>query len=127
MAKHKPYTPEYKLEAVKLAQTNGISITAINLGINVNMLGRWKREHETGTAQGKPVFTGRGIPALTEQDKEIQRLRKELEIARQERDILKKAVTCLDHTAAPTGLVASLPKKVAKIQIHSRAPRRIRS
>ena len=93
MAKHKPYTPEYKLEAVKLAQTNGTSITATNLGINVNMLGRWKREHETGTVQGKPVFTGRGIPALTEQDKEIQRLRKELEIARQERDILKKAVT----------------------------------
>ena len=114
MKKHKPYTPEYKLEAIKLAQTNGISITASNLGINVNMLGRWKREHETGTAQGKPVFTGRGIPALTEQDKEIQRLRKELEIARlldpkmhlragsQERDILKKAVTCLDHTAAPS-------------------------
>ena len=56
------------------------------------MLGRWKREYETQTAQGKPVFTGRGIPALTEQEKEIKQLRKELEVARQERDILKKAV-----------------------------------
>ena len=115
------------LGSLKLAQTNGISTTAINLGINVNMLGRWKREHETGTAQGKPMFTGRGIPALTEQDKEIQRLRKELEIARQERDILKKAVTCLDPKMHLTGGIASLPKKVAKIQIHSRAPRKIRS
>ena len=57
------------------------------------MLGRWKREYELGIAQGKPVFTGRGVEALTEQEKEIKQLRKELEIARQERDILKKAVT----------------------------------
>ena len=108
MKKHKPYTPEYKLEAIKLAQTNGTSITAINLCININMLGHWKREHETGTAQGKPVFTGRGI----------QRLRKELEIARQERDILKKAVTCLDPKMHLTGGIASLPNKVAEIKIH---------
>jgi transposase len=93
MARHKPYTPEYKLEAIKLAQTQGVGKTAINLGINANMLGRWKREHELGVTQGKPVFPGRGIPALTEQEKEIQQLRRELEIARQERDILKKAVT----------------------------------
>jgi transposase len=93
MARHKPYTPEYKLEAIKLAQTQGVGKTASNLGINANMLGRWKREHEQGITHGKPVFTGRGIPALTEQEKEIQQLRRELEIARQERDILKKAVT----------------------------------
>ncbi len=105
MERHKPYTTEYKLEAIKLAQTQGIGKTAVNLGINANMLGRWKREHEQGITQGKPVFPGRGIPALPEQDKEIQQLRRELEIARlldpkmhlragsQERDILKKAVT----------------------------------
>jgi hypothetical protein len=31
MAKHKPYTPEYKLSTVKLTQTEGISKTATNL------------------------------------------------------------------------------------------------
>jgi transposase len=92
MKRHEPYTQEYKLEAIQLAQTQGTAKTAASLGLNVNMLGRWKREHETRTAQGKPVFTGRGVEALTDQEKEIKQLRKELEIARQERDILKKAV-----------------------------------
>ena len=127
MAKHKPYTSEYKLSAVKLAQIEGIGITATNLGINTNMLGRWKREHELGTAQARPTFTGRGNTALTEHEKENQQLRKELDIARQERDILKKALACLDHTAAPSGLVAFLPKRLAKIQVRPRAPQRIRS
>ena len=92
MKRHEPYTKEYKLEAIQLAQTQGTAKTAANLGLNVNMLGRWKREHEIQTVQGKPVFTGRGIEALTDQEKEIKQLRKELEIVRQERDILKKAV-----------------------------------
>ena len=92
MAKHKPYTTEYKLEAVKLAQTEGIGKTATNLGINTNMLGRWKREHELGIAQARPTFTGKGNTALTEHEKENQQLRRELDIARQERDILKKAL-----------------------------------
>ena len=90
MAKHSSYTPEYKLEAVRLARTEGISDTARNLGINPNMLGRWKIEHESRVAEARPVFTGRGNSALTEQEREIQQLRKDLEIARQERDILKK-------------------------------------
>ena len=92
MTKHKPYMPEYKLQAVKLAQTEGIGKTAVNLGINTSMLGRWKREHELGTNQARPVFTGKGNTALTEQEKENQQLRRDLEIARQERDILKKAL-----------------------------------
>jgi transposase len=92
MERHKPYTAEYKLAAIKLAQTEGVGKTAVNLGINANMLGRWKREHEQGIAQARPVFTGRGNPALTEQEKENQQLRRELDVARQERDILKKAL-----------------------------------
>ena len=92
MGKHNSYTPEYKLEAVRLALTEGISDTARNLGINPNMLGRWKKEHETRAAEARPVFTGRGTTALTEQEREIRQLKRDLDIARQERDILKKAV-----------------------------------
>ena len=96
----KLYDQQYKLQAVQLAQSrhvthaahDGISKTAQSLGINPNMLGRWKRELATNTSQSRPVFTGRGVAALSEQELENQRLRKELEIARQERDILKKAV-----------------------------------
>ena len=68
------------------------------------MLARWKREHELGTNQARPVFTGRGNAALTEQEKENQKLRRNLEIARRERDILKKALACLGQKAAPGGL-----------------------
>jgi transposase-like protein len=53
MERHKPYTTEYKLAAIKLAQTAGIDKTASNLGINANMLGRWKREYEQGLAQAR--------------------------------------------------------------------------
>jgi transposase len=104
MTKHKPYTAEYKLSAVQLAQTEGVSKTATSLGINAKMLSRWKREHELGIAQARPTFTGKGNAALTEQEKENQQLRRELEIARQERDILKKALACLGQKAAPCGL-----------------------
>ena len=40
----------------------------------------------------KPSFTGRGVPARTEHETRIAQLERDLEIARQERDILKKAV-----------------------------------
>ena len=92
------------LGSLKLAQTEGVSKTAVNLGINSNMLARWKREHKLGTNQARPVFTGKGNTALTEQEKENQQLRRELDIARQERDILKKALACLGQKAAPCGL-----------------------
>ena len=54
LVKHKPYPAEYKLHAVQLAQTEGVSKTASNLGINANMLGRWKREHEHATTRSDP-------------------------------------------------------------------------
>ena len=92
MAKHSSYTPEYKVEAVKLAQAEGIGKTAKSLGINPNMLHRWRKEHESRSVQARPAFTGRGVAALTEQEKEIQQLKRDLDVARQERDILKKAV-----------------------------------
>jgi hypothetical protein len=70
----------YGLGSLKLAQTEGIGKTATNLGINTNMLGRWKREHKLGIARARPTFTCKGNAALTEQEKENQQLRRELEI-----------------------------------------------
>jgi len=42
------YTDEFKAEAVKLIteQGNSIAETARNLGVNANLLGRWKKESE---------------------------------------------------------------------------------
>jgi transposase len=57
------------------------------LGINVNMLRRWKQEYTTHGAAG---FPGNG--RLTPEQEELRQLRDEVKRLRMERDILKKAM-----------------------------------
>ena len=79
---------EFKLEAVRQVVEHGrlVSEVADSLGVNRNMLSSWKKKFE---AEGEVAFAGRG--RQTEAEAEIKRLKRELAIARQERDILKKA------------------------------------
>jgi transposase len=79
------YTREFKLEAVRLYEASEKSLR--ELGITPYLLSEWVqqfREQETA------AFPGKG--KLPDKDAELQRLRREVEILRQERDILKKAV-----------------------------------
>ncbi len=87
--KRRMYDAEFKRDAIRLAtnKSYGVSETARRLGINANMLGRWKREAETPS---NGVFTGNG-QVSPEQD-ELRRLREENKRLRMERDILKKTV-----------------------------------
>ena len=87
--KRRIYDDEFKRDAIRLSTNNsyGVSETAHRLGINANMLRRWKREAEQ-TPNG--VFTGNGHVS-PEQD-ELRRLREENKRLRMERDILKKTV-----------------------------------
>jgi transposase len=96
----KQYTEEFKLEAVRLATSSGKSVKEVarDLGINPNMLSRWKGKvsgAKSRTIDGKlpsragDVFPGHG--KLTSQDEELRQLRRELAIVTEERDILKKA------------------------------------
>ena len=82
------YTREFKLEAVKQVVEHGRSVSevAASLGVNRNLLTRWKSQL---VAEGALAFPGQG--RLSEIEEENRRLRRELAIARQERDILKKA------------------------------------
>ena len=82
------YSPEFKLEAVKQIVEHGRSVSEVadSLGVNRNMLTRWKSQL---LAEGALAFPGQG--RQTEIEEENRRLRRELAIARQERDILKKA------------------------------------
>ena len=66
---------------------NGLSLAqaARDLGINDNLLSRWKKEVE---AQGQQAFPGQGRA----QDEELAQLRRLVEVLRREREILKKAV-----------------------------------
>lgn len=87
--KRRNYGDEFKREAIRLVtvQGYGVSETARNLGININMLSRWKREAE---AQANLASNGHG-QVSPEQD-ELRRLREENKRLRMERDILKKTV-----------------------------------
>jgi transposase len=87
--KRKLYTAEFKREAVRLIteQRYGVAATARNLGINVNMLRRWKQQYTTHT---QAAFPGNGhLPPAQE---ELRQLRDEVKRLRMERDILKKAM-----------------------------------
>ena len=83
------YGREFKREAVELLETSDKSAAQLEreLGIGKGCLSRWKRKFEE---DGDDAFPGQG--RLTPEKEEFRRLKRELEIARQERDILKKAV-----------------------------------
>ena len=82
------YTPEFKVEAVKLVTEQGYSVAeaARSLGISENLVRNWKR---TLQDQGDQAFPGRGN--LSPQEQELARLRAENRRLLAERDILKKA------------------------------------
>ena len=83
------FTAEFKREAVKLARQDGVSRAKVaqELGLNVTMLTRWVREAQEGKWDMAP-----GKPLRSEQQQELERLRRELKRVTTERDILKKAV-----------------------------------
>ena len=90
------YTLEFKLEALKLAETSGKSIAQIerDLGLSEGLLHYWKKKWKQ---DGREAFPGNG--RLKPEDEEIRRLKRENEILRQERDILKKVVSIFSRDA----------------------------
>lgn len=86
----KNYTAELKREAVRLVTHQGYSFSqaASRLGINTNMLRRWKRKLEE---QGNNAFPGKGH--LMPEQEELRSLREENRRLRMERDILKKTIS----------------------------------
>lgn len=82
------FTEEFKQEAVKLANQQGMSKVSIarDLGINANMLARWMRERQDEAGQPVRSKEASNTPA------EFERMRRELAKVKMERDILKKAL-----------------------------------
>jgi transposase len=88
------YTREFRLEALRLLETSGKSAAQIerDLGIGSGNLYRWKRKL---AEKGDYAFPGHG--RLDPEQDRIRQLEREVEILRQERDILKKAVAIFSH------------------------------
>ena len=87
--KNQRYDQQFKREAVQLYETSGKSVTEIeaDLGISSGLLNKWRAQLRR---DGEQAFPGSGHQ--TEAEAEVRRLKRELEIVRQERDILKKAI-----------------------------------
>jgi len=83
------YPREFKLEAVRLILEKGMTGAQVarDLGVNPELIYRWKREFQHDPAF---AFPGQGnVPADQAELKRLQKRVKELE---EERDILKKTL-----------------------------------
>ena len=87
MTKQRRSTKDFENEAVRLAPTSGRTQREIaeDLGVGLPTLVRWIGRSRDRAAEGT------GGPAETDTAAELKRLRRENEILRQERDILKRA------------------------------------
>jgi transposase len=80
------YPPEFKAEAIQLVRSSGRSISQIakDLGVSGNSLRTWVKQAEIDQGNREGLLT-------TEEREELKRLRREVRILRQEKEILKKA------------------------------------
>ncbi len=91
--KPREFTAEFKLQAIKLVLDDKVPVSKVakDLGIGIQNLSRWLAIHNKSQAEQRPAFTGRGVNALSEQEKRIRELERENYVLRQEREILKAA------------------------------------
>ena len=88
MSKRRKFSAEFKREAIALSRQPGVSCRqiALEVGINPNLLTRWKREAEPAADK---AFSGSGSP----RDEEVAHLKREVARLKKERDFLREAAT----------------------------------
>ena len=86
MSRRKRYSAEFKREALKRANEEGVTdvLVAEDLGINARQLRRWR---EAAKRDSDNAFPGQG----NARDKEMMLLKRKLAKVEQERDFLKDA------------------------------------
>ena len=107
------YAREFKLEAIRLYESTGKSMSEVerDLGITPYLLSKWVRQFRQEEAQAFPSKGKR-----TERDEELRRLRREVEILQQEREVLKKQSSSSHNPSAEVCLhpCSSRPVSPAK-------------
>ncbi len=89
------YPPEFRARAVELARASEFppSPVARDLGVDPDTLRRWLRQAD--------VDAGRLQGTTTDEQAELARLRREVALLREERDILQKATAYFARASAP--------------------------
>jgi transposase len=90
------FTREYKLDAIQMAEAGDRTIAEVerDLGLHQGQIYHWKEQF---AAAGVDAFPGKGH--LPPQEERVRQLEREIEILRQERDILKKAINIFAQSA----------------------------
>jgi transposase len=85
MPKTPPYSKEFREEAVRLLRSSARSVPQLarELGCSPQSLGNWARQID--------VDAGRREGLTSDERDELRRLRRELKVVTEEREILKKA------------------------------------
>lgn len=98
--KYRTYTKEFKLEALELLKNSDKSASEIEreLGITPGLLMKWRMRYQALRKNGEEVSLEPSD--LEAAQAEIRRLKRELLVAEEERDILKKAVNIFSRRSA---------------------------
>jgi|SRR5579859_4382384 len=89
--KQRKYTEEFRREAVRLMESSGKAIAQIarDLDVNDSILYRWRDVYGQKARSGSNA-NGHDVAEL---EAEVKRLQRENNLLRQERDVLKKAIS----------------------------------
>lgn len=89
---YREFTEEFKREALELLKRSGKRASEIEreLGISSGLLLKWRKRYQV--VEKEEHGTGLAPSELEAARAEVRRLQRELAIAEEERDILKKAI-----------------------------------
>jgi len=101
MVKRKKYSPEFKLDALRLAETSDRSISQLEreLGITAGLLHKWKQRYQI-KIDGTTAESSLESSELEEAKARVRELERELAITREKREILKKTISIFSSRRA---------------------------